>query len=1234
MAEETPLEAGKKPSLLDNLLGAPAKALNQVLNQTTGFYPTVMRVANAESIGDVAEAVGLPAYEEGPEKRNIEKAPKTIEFDANGLFNELVNEAGMSREGAAQDVKQALLGVMAEEKAFLNLTDEDLEQLSNDYGPEELLLMFTDTRDRSSMEAFGEGAAREAVLSPVSLKPGVMVGIKAFKATPGPLPVKLLSGIGAGLVTAATVRGLTEAAMDKTLENTRFANDPFLPEDTSMFEAGRAFSEVATGGAVLRSYLAKIPSKAVDEAVELSKLINPLMAKVSNSVRGGLRRFGRNLTNSLAESAQATSGRTLLNPKLTTLPSGYTRQDLIAAGLVGVGTEIAERRAPGDLMTRMGTQVVSGLLGAGSSLVRALGGVGSSGLKNLTLLLPDNIPFTKTPIPGVRGAKDLATQKEILKTLSKGEGFDLDTLMKDLDVSIKDLKEYGDGPTPLSPGFLTGNNQLRALENYLGSASPEFKALLEEQGTGRAEMLTAIIRALYETGDENAIKVATEAYTGRFSGLLQASLNNAANKLNSSVNAVKGATSGKYVDEEAAAKVFEEEIRKTFEAAESVVDNLWGRVDKRAKVEVNSAAKVINDAFLKDEGYLVKSMFQNKGNWNSGAFDKKGVVPILERIEIENAINKQIAESGEGAEGFVKMTLNEMKNYRSSLLNMLKGTTDPAQQKFIGNLANGLLEDMYAAVLPDAKSSVNFLKARAASSAVKDAENTIFGQLGESTVPFQLGLGRALPGGNKGRYYFDEITEASTLLKSLREIDGPAVKGPVVISGLSPTDKPKTTTFKAVERSMGASIEDVASGFLSYSINKHKVLVPVTRETPVLPGQVPQKVQSVEVDTQALDNFLSDPLVDKLLTLPPFRSLGEDLVDASTNTRLLTEGLETFERIAKNNSATNAVLKTAVGMNSPQRAISSTLDSKANLDQFEALVKLISRAQKDRPDDKINEAFMSALTDTLFDRAQNSGTSIKGRTLKALFEEPIIHINQAGKGKMIPVSGKNTSIKDLLLEQGIVDESYFKSLNKVFEDFNYLDGYLKQVLDPKESGKDRNLDFLARVGGARAAPKGTIQVPAEFAKRFVEIFEALPRTLLAARLKEALKPGNVEEFRRIIGLGAEKGANYSKIVASNFANYFKTAGVVVPASVSSAEASRAIAEVPFPQRKPIIEPVRTKRKPAPVLPERKPVDTSSLISPRTPITQPPSKQAAAVDLSGPFNPETYARLFPNDGVVT
>ena len=1219
MAEETPLEAEKKPSLLDNLLGAPAKSLNQVRN-LTGFNPLMMRIANAESIGDLTEAVGLPAYEEGPEKRNIEKAPETIEFDANGLFNELVNEAGMSREGAAQDVKQALLGVMAEEKAFLNLTDEDLEQLSNDYGPEELLLMFTDTRDRSSMEAFGEGAAREAVLSPVSLKPGVMAGIKAFKATPGPLPVKLLSGMGAGIVTAATVRGLTEAAMDKTLENTRFANNPFLPEDTPMFEAGRAVSEVATGGAVLRPYLAKIPSKAVDEAVELSKLINPLMAQVSNSVRGGLRRFGRNLTNSLAESAKATSGRTFSNPKLGTLPSGYTRQDLIAAGLVGVGTEIAERRAPGDLMTRMGTQVVSGLLNAVPSLVKALTGVGSSGLKNLTLLLPDNIPFTKTPIPGVRGAKDLATQREILKTLSKGEGFDLDTLMKDLDVSIKDLKEYGDGPTPLSPGFLTGNNQLRALEDYLGSTSPEFKALLEEQGTGRAEMLTAVIRALSETGDENAIKVATEAYTERFSGLLQASLNNAANKLNSSVNAVKGATSGKYVDEEAAAKVFEEEIRKTFEAAESVVDTLWGRVDKKAKVEVNSAAEVIKAAFSKDEGYLVKSMFQDKGVWRG--FENNQIVPILKRIEIENAINKQIAESGEGAEGFVKMSLNEMKNYRSSLLNMLKSTKDPAQQKFIGNLANGLLEDMYAAVLPDAKSSVNFLRARAASSAVKDAENTIFGQLGESTVPFQLGLARALPGGNKGRFYFDEIEDASTLLKSLREIDGPAVKGPVVISGLSPTDKPKTTTFKAVERSMDASIEDVASGFLSYSINKHNVLVPVTRETPVLPGQVSQKVQSVEVDTQALDKFLSDPLVDKLLTLPPFRSLAEDLVDASTNTRLLTEGLETFERIAKNNSATNAVLKTAVGMNSPQRAISSTLDSKANLDQFEALVKLISRAQKDRPDDKINEAFMSALTDTLFDRAQNSGTSIKGRTLKTLFEEPIIHINQAGKGKMIPVSGKNTSIKDLLLEQGIVDESYFKSLNKVFEDFNYLDGYLKQVLDPKASGKDRNLDFLARIGGARAAPKGTIQIPAEFAKRFVEIFEALPRTLLAARLKEALKPGNVEEFRRIIGLGAEKGANYSKIVASNFANYFKTAGVVVPASVSSAEASRAIAEVPFPQRKPII---------APVLPKRRPVDTSSLISPRPPITQPPSKQAAAVDLSGPFNPETYARLFPNDG---
>ena len=274
MAVEEPLETEDTPPVLDNPVAAtqyhPEWYTNSGIvspedtpSSITSLPPTIQAAQQArvdEILGSTRESrsekMGVPLLPTGPAKREgIEKAPNFLtveEFDVQGLY-EAMRETGENHNEAMGSVGSVLLEKIAENQEEYGLTDEDLEQLG-EVDANELLIMFTDVRDRSDTEALVEGAAREGVLLPPSMVAGLKTGKKVFLKTRGPWQLRAAFGVGAGLLAATAVRGVSETALDAVLTDTPLENNPLLPEDTPRTEAARAFMEVFLTGAALRPY--------------------------------------------------------------------------------------------------------------------------------------------------------------------------------------------------------------------------------------------------------------------------------------------------------------------------------------------------------------------------------------------------------------------------------------------------------------------------------------------------------------------------------------------------------------------------------------------------------------------------------------------------------------------------------------------------------------------------------------------------------------------------------------------------------------------------------------------------------------------------------------------------------------------------------------------------------------------------------------------------------------------
>ena len=166
------------------------------------------------------------------------------------------------------------------------------------------------------------------------------------------------------------------------------------------------------------------------------------------------------------------------------------------------------------------------------------------------------------------------------------------------------------------------------------------------------------------------------------------------------------------------------------------------------------------------------------------------------------------------------------------------------------------------------------------------------------------------------------------------------------------------------------------------------------------------------------------------------------------------------------------------------------------------------------------------------------------------------------------------------------------------------------------------MEFLGRFIGARIAPSGTIQIPAQFAKLGKQFFSDIPQAVLSSRLKESLLPGNIKEFINTLDKASEiTKRGVGQILAENFVDYFRrilSPSIRLPIQERSEEGisitSPASAR-PIPERKPLEE------------------EVSQLnIPPRPSITAPPAQNVAQANL-GPFDPAMAARFEQIDDFI-
>ena len=1219
------------------------------------------------------------------EERGSEKNAELLDMDVEGAYRSLVNEKNLNSIEALKAIKKKVLSSMGEDPRF-NLDSEALDTINKTLSPNQVLLKYTNIRDRGGIEAFLEGATQSAVVNTPGFAGGIAAGLKVGRAInmlpiPNPL-VKYgavaIGGTAAALATLAGVTTVMQSVWDKAVKDTPFQNDPFLPEDYGLREGGDTFGSFIGGGAAARPFLKKIAPEGSDFFVnkarggieEVARAINPLKESFRARAMATARRAGKRInlfdgtfwkkvTKSVGDSARDTTTKNVLglNP--------YTASELTASVGAGVAAVGAEKVWPGELLARILAETAGGFLQITIPLAKAGLELGKDAVSGMQFIIPEKI-FGQSTGPTIQRAKDREVGAKFLKTLKtsfdeSGEVFDAEKFIADIrkNFSPEQIKRYNNNPEARSMGFLTNNDALIALQNTFAQESPEFRALLTKEIVDQTEIITATVRTLYGTENPDAIKAATELFSTNFGNQVEAALNIAVNRIDPLVRSIKGKAQGFEGRTEASAAL-RDSILEVYEGADNVVNGLWSRVDRSVEASPRNALRAVERAFDPTRGGSNKPRFvypegPKIGQWDPAKFKSSAIVPILKRLEQagsrvkyknwadltpEEKIkfkNEPNVNRGQGGprvvkvdSGYNSMTLNEMKNDRATLMAEAKALPQgaKAERALMLSLAEGLMEDMMDGVVVNKANRAAFERARAGSMIVRDIFDRTFAKtVINQDEPMLLRLNTALGSGkDKGRVLFEEVEDAANLLFTLGKEFGPKATGRTTIGGVK-------TTLEDVGATANASVESVAAGLLGNIFNAKNVFKTVNVDVPKLPGQ-PKRTETIEVvDEKALKEILADPMVERILGFEAFKSLKNDLESADTLTyQLLKEAIPELERQAARTEVNTRLLANVLNIENPQQQINRVLNSGEPLAQFTALAKMVAAADAAQPGAEVKKAFMATLVDTLITRAAKGEKTADINAFRRSLEEPIIQLRNVEGGAPVSANNNQDSIKTVLQENKILDQEFLDSLDTLYTGFDDLTKYSTKVVDAAPKEVNETTRFLAGVAGAASAPStktGSIAVPAAGARLARSLLADTPQVLLYGRIKELLSPGNSEAFIGALELGkvAIASVDAREVIARQLANYLQSGSLVFATGVAR-ETSEDLRE-----KKPA--PVRPERKPAPVRPERKlPVDTSSLISPRPPITPPLSKQAAGLDLSGPFNPETYARLFPNDGVVT
>ena len=140
------------------------------------------------------------------------------------------------------------------------------------------------------------------------------------------------------------------------------------------------------------------------------------------------------------------------------------------------------------------------------------------------------------------------------------------------------------------------------------------------------------------------------------------------------------------------------------------------------------------------------------------------------------------------------------------------------------------------------------------------------------------------------------------------------------------------------------------------------------------------------------------------------------------------------------------------------------------------------------------------------------------------------------------------------------------------------------------------------------------------------VLDKIPQAMLKNVLFDALNEPELMQALLKETLTAQEGIKISKFLRSYYASWLVGPGGEEDPSIGQ-DIDQIVFEATIKSMNPGSNPLSQRTTP-PVVPP-----PAVVVPPTPPITPPLPQQGAALDLSGPFNPETYARLFPNEGVA-
>ena len=1164
------------------------------------------------------------------------------------LYQELVNDDKIDPNTAQRNISETIL-----QSPQFNLSEEEINAFRKK-GPNEVFKTFTTIKPRGKTGAFFEGLGRGLAAYTPAGYAGLAAGSK-FIASPLPLPPPLkigagiVLGLGTSMLTALTTRGITEAVLPE---------DPYLPDEKAYRTGGDTVSAILNPSTFLGKYsvrglLSKIPEDVnfggnlirarIDPFKEkitrnlATQNSNAKSSKVIDAVRNTVTTLPDELVlkssqasatvRDLAQAVSRAAGKSARDPKK------FAIGETIFAAPPTIGAVIAEKTNPGEVGTRLLYETIGGGVGLGFPVASSLFGFATDRARSLLTILPDEIKFpfiSNKKLTFVKNEKNRQAANYILNKLKdyakqEGKTFDFDSFIKDLNQNIPKGTLDDIASLNLSPGLLAKEykNPLIALERQLAANDVMFAKALKDQTDEQLRAINATINTLYATGDDNALKLASELYKSRVQTLLNAKLQRALDKTDKALEKFTNLPETEIKDK--ANRLLVQNINEVIKNWRKVEDGAWSKtLDLIGKEQIKPEDTLNFFKTVTDEktgkAKINLSRYQNP---KTGKLD--GMDPYVVRF-----VNK--------LRGGGKFTLNELKIDRSTILELSKREKNPTLRGFYGRLAENIYED-YTKPIPNMnpQAKVSFDQAKQISKVGNDLFKRTFitdatkqNVEGKSIVSPELLVEKAIfSGGSKARLNYEDLRQGFNVIGKLLQKEGQPITEKDV--GQFVPDEEITDVMAMLNKETGYNQDyDTALNLiLNDLLVKERVIKSIPVDT-TFAKQIGTDVSEQEkitkkiIDPVKLEEFLNNDLTKVLLELSPFKTLEKDLRRAAEQGTDLQKSLNYLKKLVSQKSAQNTALAKALDYENPSLAIDKALNSPQPLEQFNFYADLINKAARKNNDPTIKDAFTSYVIDYILTKSSDPVTkTVLPTPVKAYLNDPIQQLYKLGTGAPINVKkGPQTSILQVLKQKNLISDDYLKDLNKSITQLETIEDYLRAVLPESEFATGGSMEFLGRFIGARIAPSGTIQIPAQFAKLGKQFFSDIPQAVLSSRLKESLLPGNIKEFINTLDKASEiTKRGVGQILAENFVDYFRrilSPSIRLPIQERSEEGisitSPASAR-PIPERKPLEE------------------EVSQLnIPPRPSITAPPAQNVAQANL-GPFDPAMAARFEQIDDFI-